>query len=204
MRKSHDQRRAEIIQGALDVAADRGISRATTAAIAARVGIAQPTIFRHFDDRDAIFHAALQSLGEGMQAELAPVLADTATPPGQRLRALLRAQLGYIASQKGIPRLLFSDRLHLESPALKEAVRDNMRLFASGIATIVREGAGEDLPATTDPDRAAWLVVGLVQGTVLRWSLMDFDFDLAAQADDLWAVACHGLGGLTDNPGAQP
>jgi AcrR family transcriptional regulator len=207
MRKSHDQRRAEIIQGALEVAADQGIGRATTAAIAARVGIAQPTIFRHFDDRDAIFRAALESVGAGMRAELEPVFADTATPPARRLRAVLHRQLGYVAANKGIPRLLFSDRLHLESPALKEAVRDNMRLFHGGIAAILREGAGGDFPADTDPERAAWLVVSLVQGTVLRWSLMDFAFDLPAQADDLWALACQGLGGPgepSNDTGGQP
>lgn len=200
MRKSHDQRKQEIVEAALKLAADQGVARATTAAIANEVGIAQPTVFRHFSDRDEIFRAAIDWVGEGMQAELEPLF-DGTEPPPQRLRGVLVAQLAYIARFKGMPRILFSDRLHLESPDLKAAVQVIMGGYAARLTDLIREGVWEGhFPAVTDTEDAAWQVVALVQGTLLRWSLFDFGFPLADQGEPLWAFVASALGVTGEDP----
>lgn len=194
MRKSHEQRKREIIEAALELAADTGVTRATTAAIAARVGIAQPTVFRHFPDRDAIFRAAIDWVGQGMEAEVAPCF-EGAEPADRRLRAVLNAQLAYIARFKGMPRILFSDRLHLESPELKTAVRTIMGGLAERLAGLIREGAEQGrFPSVTDPEAAAWQVIALIQGTLLRWSLHDFAFSLEDQGEPLFQFVAGALG----------
>lgn len=194
MRKSHEQRQQEIVQAALELAADQGVARATTAAIAERVGIAQPTVFRHFPDRDAIFRAAIDWVGQGMGEAIRPLFAGPG-PADHRLRQVLRAQLAYIARFKGMPRILFSDRLHLESPELKAAVRTVMGGYADRLTGLIREGAQEGrFPLVRDPATAAWQVVALIQGTLLRWSLYDFSHDLEEQAEPLWEFVARALG----------
>lgn len=199
MRKSHDQRKQEIVQAALELAADQGVARATTAAIAERVGIAQPTVFRHFPDRDAIFRAAIDTVGQGMQAELGPLFEGDG-PPDHRLRRILNAQLAYISRFKGMPRILFSDRLHLEAPALKAEVRTIMSGFAGRLTELIREGVWAERFGPVDPETAAWQVIALIQGTLLRWSLYDFDFPLAEQGETLWGF----VAGALRVPGEQP
>jgi len=194
MRKSHEQRQREIIQAALELAADQGVARATTAAIAKQVGIAQPTVFRHFEDRDAIFRAAIDWVGQGMREEIWPLF-EGPEPADRRLHAVVTGQLTYIARFKGMPRILFSDRLHLESPDLKAAVREVMGGFAARLADLIREGVEQDrFGRVTDPEAAAWQVVALIQGTLLRWSLYDFAFPLADQSEGLWAFVAGALG----------
>lgn len=193
MGKPSEQRRQEIIDATLDLAASLGVKQVTTQAIADRVGIAQPTVFRHFKTRDAIFVAAISSIGEGLFRNLAAFFSGTG-PADERLRQLVRAQLRFISQNRGLPRLLFSDRLHLESPLMKRAVQKIMNGYVQQVSRMIREGQAAGLMRESmDADESAWLVAALIQGLVMRWSIFDFDFDLVAQAEPLWEFIAAAL-----------
>lgn len=188
VRKTREERRREIVAAALEVAADRGAGETTTQAIADRVGIAQATVFRHFRSRDEIFASALERIGRELFRALRAPLAGSASP-AQRLRELIRRQLAFIGARRGLPRLLLSDRLHLENPALKRIVLGIMGRYAGEVSRLLREGVERgEFRSELDPDRTAELLLALVQGLVVRWSLSDFSFRLEAQADEVWAL----------------
>jgi len=179
MRKRGEERRSEIVQAALHLLAERGPKEVTTQAIADRVGIAQATVFRHFRTRDEIFVHAIGWIGK-------QVLAIVDEAPDERLRRLVIRQLGLIASLPGLPRLLFSDRLHRESPRLKAAVRAVMAGYLERVAGLIREGQQAGIFSSGyEPESGARLVAASVQGLLLRWSLHDFAFDLRDEAEDL-------------------
>lgn len=193
-RKSSEERREEIVEAVLELAAERGVKQVTTQAIAERVGIAQPTIFRHFKTRDAILHAALEWIGKGMLAALTPILAGGG-PADERLRQLLRRQLQFISRRKGMPRLLFSERLHLEDPQLKAVVLRIMEAYMGRVAKLLRGGVAEGrFRADLDPEETAALIVALIQGLVMRWSLTDFAMPLEAQGEAIWRLLGPALG----------
>ena len=192
-RKSGEQRREEIVQALLDLAAERGVNALSAQAIADRVGIAQPTIFRHFPTRDAIFRAALESIGSALLTVLAPMLSGSG-PADERLRNLLARQLRFISRRKGLPRLLFSERLHLEDPQLKAVVRNIMATYTQRLAGLIREGMDQGrFRDDLDPDETARLIVATIQGLVMRWSLSDFEFPLQHQGDALWRLLAPAL-----------
>lgn len=188
MRKSGDERREEIIQAVLDLAAEQGVKQLTTQAIADRVGIAQPTVFRHFKTRDAILHAVMQTVGTAMLAVATTVLSGRG-PADQRLRQLLQRQLEFISHRRGVPRVLFSERLHHEDPELKAVVRGVMDSYTGKIADLIAAGQAEGrFRAQLDPGETAMLVVALIQGLVMRWSISDFALDLEAQGEAVWRL----------------
>ena len=188
MRKSSEERKAEIIQGALDIASEEGVAKVTTQAIADRVGIAQPTIFRHFKTRDAIFLAALEFVA-GKVFKLLEADLLKKSPADERLKNFIFRQMALLGKQRGMPRILFSDRLHSEDPTLKEAVRRIMGKVTERLAAIVREGVEEGLfDASVEPEATARMVVALIQGSVIRWSIFDFSYPLADQAEPIWKL----------------
>lgn len=202
MRKTGDERREEIIQAVLDLAAEQGVKHLTTQAIADRVGIAQPTVFRHFKTRDAILHAVMETVGAAMLAVAAGVLAGHG-PADQRLRRLLCRQLEFISRRRGVPRVLFSERLHHEDPGLKAVVRRVMDNYTGKVADLIAAGQAEGrFRKELDPREAAMLIVALVQGLVMRWSISDFALDLETQGEVVWrllepALCAEGVRRLT-------
>jgi len=186
VRKSGEERKAEIIQGTLDIASEEGASKVTTQAIADRVGIAQPTIFLHFKTRDAIFMAALEWVSGHMFKLLeADMLRNS--PPDEKLRIFLQRQLFLLSKQRGIPRILFSDRLHMEDPALKETVQRIIARMTERLSVILQDGIdGGQFDPGIDSDETARMIVALIQGSVMRWSIFDFNYALADQADCIW------------------
>ncbi len=186
MGKPHQTRKQEIIEAAMELAAEHGVKRVTTQAIADRVGIAQPTVFRHFKTRDAIFAAAIEFLAGRLFGALEGIF-SSGDPADQRLERLIQRQLAFIGQHKGLPRLLFSDRLHLESPALKRAVQGVMEQYTGRVAAIIAEGQRDGLfREELDPQQTARYVAALVQGVVMRWSIFDFGFRLDEEAGALW------------------
>ena len=186
MGKPAEQRRQEIVEAALELAAEQGVKRVTTQAIADRVGIAQPTVFRHFRTRDAIFAAAIKYLVTNMFKVL-EVFFISKGPADERLQELITKQLGFISQQKGLPRLLFSDRLHLESPVLKAAVQKVMTRYMGQVAALIKEGQDTGcFRSDLDPDEASRYVAALIQGLIMRWSIFDYGFTLEKEAEPLW------------------
>ena len=62
--------RQALIDAAREVFLQHGFARATTKEIAQAAGVAEGTIYRHFDDKYALFHEVFLSLTAGIVAEL--------------------------------------------------------------------------------------------------------------------------------------
>lgn len=186
MGKPHAQRKAEIIRSALDLAAETGVKKVTTQAIADRVGIAQATIFRHFKTRDLIFSEAIEWLAGQLFETLSSCFNDRSMEANERLNMLIKRQLGFISRHKGLPRLLFSDRLHIESPALKGVVQTIMSRYTQQLVLLIEEGKAEEcFRQDINANETATIITALIQGTVMRWSIFDFDFELEDQAEPI-------------------
>lgn len=184
--KPHEERKEEIIKKTLELAADEGVARLTTQAIADRVGIAQSTIFKHFKTRDAILNGAIKWIS-GQIFQLLQITAGESASASVRLHSLISRQLALVGKHRGLPRLLFSDRLHLESPQLKKTVSQVMLGYMDRVSSLIKEGMEEGLfRKDCDPDERARCIVALIQGLVVRWSLFDFSFSLEDEGEAVW------------------
>lgn len=188
MRKSGDERRQEIIEAVLELAGEDGAGQITAQAIADRVGIAQPTVFRHFRNRERILEAVLEWIARQLLGVVSSVAAGSG-PADERLRTLLEKQLALIAKNRGLPRLLFSERLHQDNTRLKRTVSRIMDAYAATVAELIREGvASGEFREDLDAEETARMVLALVQGMIMRWSLREFEFDLPGQVPAMWRL----------------
>lgn len=186
MGKPQEQRRKEIVQATMDLTAEEGIKRVTTQAIADRIGIAQATIFRHFKTRDDIFSSVIGWIAENLSKA---ILSGTNPndPADERLRKLLQSQLTFINKHRAIPKVLFSDLLHLESPKLKALLQELMNGYISRVSQLLQEGKDTDIfREELDVDQVARYIAALIQGLVLRWSVYEFNFSLEKEAEIIW------------------
>jgi len=202
-RKTAEDRKAEIVEVTLRLADKVGPDRLSTETIADAVGVTQAAIFRHFPKKQDLWEAVAARIGEAFQGRWAQVQ-RLDTSGEQKLRRLITGQLKLIRATPAIPAILFSRELHIENDRLRKVFLGLMQRFHGIAAQFVEEGQrkGEFRP-DLDPNDAAFLIIGTVQGLVLRWSLSKRGFDLVAEGERLLGVLLRGFQPPADRPAAM-
>ncbi len=184
-RKSADQRRAEIVAATLRLADELGPDRLTTQTIADAVGLTQPAIFRHFPTKQALWRAVAEAIAETMTAAWRTELARTAEPD-ERLVALIRVQLRQIEANPAIPAILHSRELQTGNAELRQHFLTLMMRFQGLLAAEFERARGaRTLRTDIEPEDCAILLISVLQGLAIRWSLGHRAFPLAAEGERL-------------------
>jgi AcrR family transcriptional regulator len=202
LRKPAEERKSEIVEAALRLADKVGPDRLTTGQIAKAVGLTQAALFRHFPKKQDLWEAVAARIGEKFQQRWMAIERGPADPI-DRLRTIVAAQLKLIQSTPAIPAILFSRELHLENQALRVIFATFMTNFHSrieGLIASAQDGGG--LRADIAPADAAYLVIGLVQGVAMRWSLSGRNFDLSEEGERLLELQLSGFARPPESLGA--
>ena len=193
VRKSAATRKTEIIDAILHLADKLGPDRLTTETIAKAVGLTQPAIFRHFPRKQDLWEAVAARVGSMMEAGWNKAQSGDA-PATARIRALVGAQLQLIQATPAIPAILFSRELHTKNEGLRNAFFGLMSRFHRLIAGLVAQAcAAGEWADDLDSDDAAFLIIGLVQGLAVRWSISGRNFDLTDQGNRLLDLQLKGF-----------
>ena len=188
MRKSAQERKAEILATALRLADELGPDRLTTAAIAEAVGLTQPGIFRHFPTKQALWQAVAADISGRLKVAWDEALASCATPEG-RIAALVQAHLNLIEANPAVPAILFSRELRVENDALRQVFVGLMTAFHGILAgELARAREAGTIRPDLDPADGAVLLISLIQGLAMRWSLGARGFALRPEGARLLAV----------------
>ncbi|MDH5300982.1 MAG: TetR/AcrR family transcriptional regulator [Gammaproteobacteria bacterium] len=188
MGKSHEIRKQEMVQAVLALAAEHGLSGVTTQRVADFVGVAQPTVFRHFKTREDLLRATFDAVVNGLGQQTSPIFTASGDPL-VRLQQIVFTHLVYVSEVRGLPRFLFSDDLHLQSPELKARVQQVMNVYADNLASLMDEAKAQGQVRDNLPSRqTASLLIATIQGLLMRWSLADFSFSLNEQKETVWEL----------------
>jgi len=115
-------------------------------------------------------------------------VASTATPEG-RIVALVQAQLRLIEANPAIPAILLSRELRVENSGLRQAFSGLMETFHGVLAAeLAQARAAGTMRHDLDPADGAVLLISLVQGLAMRWSLGARGFALQPEGMRLLTV----------------
>ncbi len=124
-------RRNEIIAAAIDVFAEVGYYRATTAQVAERAEISQPYVFRFFATKEALLVEALESSWTRIKAAFQTII-DEATAE-QLEQELIEAYARIMAEHRN-EILLQMQAQTIQEPAVREVMQRNVRLVRQAVA----------------------------------------------------------------------
>ncbi|WP_372838602.1 TetR/AcrR family transcriptional regulator [Phaeovulum sp.] len=186
-RKSAESRKTEIVAAMLRLADELGPDRLTTQAVATAVGLTQPGIFRHFPTKQDLWQAVALHITETMLGAWDEVMATDAAPQ-DRLAALIGVQLRQISANPAIPAILHSRELHAENAPLRATFMGVMTRFQTMLVNELQRGRDSGVfRADLVPADAAVLLISLVQGLAIRWSLGRRSFALEVEGARLVA-----------------
>ena len=194
MRENTEDRKRQIIAATLEVISEEGMQGLTMKKIAGKVGVTDAALYRHFESKHALMEAVIQTIGHKLIANINMAVMDIKDPM-EKLKQILRLHLTYLESNRGIPRLLFSETIHHNDPVLRQALLNMVNHYLDLVrGVLLRAKESEQIKTDIDIDAAAMAFLGLVQSNALIWSLSGFGFSISGRADALWRVFSEGVG----------
>ncbi|MEW5745610.1 MAG: TetR/AcrR family transcriptional regulator [Nitrospirota bacterium] len=179
-------RRAQIAEAALRIIAQRGVRALTTAALAEEVGISEANLYRHFKNKEEILAETVERIGAGLRENLESAFRSSASPLA-RLKKVFQLHLEYIEKNEGIPRLGFSEEMHIGSKELGEKLLGTITAYRERLEALIKEGKKAGLiKKDIEPHASALMVIGMIQVTIFLWSLSGFSFPLMAEGMKMW------------------
>ena len=155
------ERREQILDAAIELFAETGYRDASTAALAARLGVAEPTLYRHFPTKRALYLATLDRSAEVYFGQWRAIAEAAPTP----LDALLGMGQWYFEQLTGEPRhllLRFRSFAHADDEAIAGRVRHHFMeafRFVEGLYEGAR--ARGQIAAETDVRVHTWLFMAI-------------------------------------------
>lgn len=188
-----EERQAEIVAAALKLARDISPVCITTSDIATAIGVSQGAVFKHFPTKDAIWLAAMKWVRERLLDRLDEA-ARAQTSAVRSLEAVFRAHVAFVIAHPGAPRLIFHELQQPADSLVKQEVRALLQAYRQLLLDQFKAGAKTgELPAGLDPEAAATLFVGIVQGLVMQSMLTGKPAAMKAQAQGVIGIYLRGI-----------
>ena len=163
-RLAPEQRRQLILEAAGRLFSERGHDGTRLDDVAAAAGVTKPVVYRHFEDKTALYLALL----ERHRADLGSFAA--AVPPAgtldERLRAVLEVWLDYVESHAYAWRMLFRDTGG--GPEVR-AFREDVHARARAVLVAMIRALGEPAPPERELEPLAELLSMGMASLVLWW-----------------------------------
>ncbi len=195
-RLSAEERKDEIIKAAVDLAGERGVDSVTTQDMASAVGVTQGAIFRHFPTKDMIWLGVIQ----WVRGRLMSVLDSAANQGNDALDSLEKmffAHLGFVEKVPAIPKLIFTDQLLKKSPGIKALIRTILADYEAKVTDLMILAKSQNLVRPDLDERAAAVMfTGMIQGLVMRVSVIEARKSLVAEGKLVFPIFLRGIGSV--------
>lgn len=186
MRITKDVRIKQIIDTTLDIIMKKGVSGLTLSEVAKGVGFSEAALFRYYTSKSELLSEAMTYVSESLIEGIYIILGKNISPV-QKLEELIKFQMDFIEKNKSLPRVIYSDELHINNTELRMAIMERHQKFVNAITIIFREGIEQKVFRNDlDVNMAAKTVFGLIQTTIFSASLTDFKVDFPAQGKNIF------------------
>lgn len=193
-RHAPESRKQQIVETVLDLVAEYGTEAVSAQLVADKIGITQPAVFRHFPSKEAMWLAVMDWLEERLKAifEAAESSGETATLVV--LARMFRGHAKLIERHPALAKLVFSDHLRLEFPAIHHRFGKLHQSYYARLIDIVERAKthGEVITRVSAED-AATLFLATIQGLGFQFAIARQPMNLPRVADRMFALFVRGM-----------
>ncbi len=165
------ERRLQILQTLASMLEQPGAERVTTAGLAAKIGVSEAALYRHFASKAQMFEGLIDFVDQSVIGLIRQVTDREPAGPQQasRIVALL---LQFAEKNPGMSRVMIGDALVLEHERLQERIN----LLFDKIEAQLRQSLKDNTSATptVDAQLSASLLVAFMQGRLQRFARSGF------------------------------
>jgi len=193
LRLSAEKRQEEIIKAAVELAGRQGVDGVTTQDMANAIGVTQGAIFRHFPTKDMIWLAVVHWV-RGRLMSVVDMAANQGNDPLDSLERMFFAHLGFVDKVPAIPKLIFTDQLIKKNPRIKELIRSILADYEAKVTKLLVQAKEQhQIRADLDEQSAAVMFTGIIQGLVIRVSIIEARKSLIAEGQRVFPIFLQGI-----------
>jgi len=174
---TEEARRRQIIDGTIELVAERGLAAASLSAIATRSGISKAAVLYHFASKDAVLDATLHHVLTSYAGAVGERV-DAADGPEGMLVAYMGGTIAYMRDHRAQVRVLVEGLVR--DPDLAPGSPGRASRWQA-VAGILEQGQRAGAFREFDPRALALMINGALDGVVAEWiGTPDLDLDDAA------------------------
>ncbi len=173
-------RQIQIIDASIKIISEKGIQELTMKNLSRELGISEPAIYRHFENKQTILIAVLESFKHQNRLinESIPLDGMTAF---QHLQDVVMRILEKFTKNPAISAVIFSEEIFQNKSELAEMILGIMNSNTEFFTNIIKRGqADSSIRSDIEPEELSIIVMGSVRHLVTVWRLSGFSFDLHA------------------------
>lgn len=189
-----EQRRAVTVEAVVELAGMQNPSKITTAAIAKHMHVTQGSLFRHFPNKEEIWHSVMEWVAERLLARIDRSVEGIESPLAA-MEAMFMSHIGFAVEHPGVPRIMFGELQRAEQTPAKRRVQTLIKDYGERLHRLIEQGKNRgELSADLDNEAAAILFIGTIQGLIMR-SLLAADVEsMRSDAPRVFAIYRRGIG----------
>ena len=180
------KRQKEIVEAALKLISEGGIQALTMKNLANVLGITEPALYRHFENKHDILLNVLLYFKEETESIFSDIMKSDLSPI-EKIKQIFVKHFEKFTSNPAIAIILFSEGIFQLDERLLHNVKALMNFSAEKLTEMIREGQRtktirEDIPA----GELTLILMGTLRLQVLKWRLKFFSFDLNEEGKKIW------------------
>ena len=157
-----ETRQGQIKKAVLEIISTEGIGKLSTRNLAAKIGVTEGALFRHFSSKKEIMLAILNDVKNELLVEQERITYSSSLTAEQKLFDFLCRHITYLIENKGITILLFSEAAHMNEPLLKKGLREILLTQKEYISRIIKQGMNEGVwDKSLNVENVATLYMGI-------------------------------------------
>ena len=169
------ERRVQILQALATMLEQPGADRITTSALAARLGVSEAALYRHFASKAQMFEGLIEFIEQSVFT-LVNQIAEREANPALRGRRLVTMVLQFAEKNPGMTRVMVGDALVFENDRLQERMNQFFDKLESSLKQSLRDAASASGAATptVDAQVRASVAVAFMIGRLQRYARSGF------------------------------
>lgn len=168
------ERKTQILQTLAEMLEDPKAERVTTAALAAKLGVSEAALYRHFASK-AQMYEGLMTFIETTVFGLINQITGTEPSGLQQSLKIIKLLLSFAERNRGMTRVLIGDALMHEQPRLQERMNQFIDRIEASLRQSLRNAiVAEELPDTDATSARASLITHFILGRWLRYAKSGF------------------------------
>ena len=180
------QRQKEIIEAALELIAGKGIQNFTMKNLSKKIGISEPAIYRHFENKIQILIAIMDQLirntGTIFENELSQDISSI-----DKLEHIFSRHFETFSNTPALVSVIFSEEIFRNEPKLIEKAMEVMDKNDTIITNIIISGQKNNVIRTdAEAKHLSIMVMGILRLFVKKWQFSSYSFSLQEEGKKLF------------------